>query len=314
MAFPLRAAFLRRLQPPAERPPCPPPSASSLLIAPRAAEVSGALLPQLHLFPAPSLHGRARPGFHGRRPLRALLHPFSHSTPWKAAARQLRAFPMAPPFAHSLPAPFLPLASNGTAPPCSYSLARQQLPWRPENSSWLPSSSSPISSSSQQAIPSAVQSAASFSRPCQQHAMAGSAPSMGVPCCSLRPALSIQHAPFSSMEKPAASPLLAVLRGARRLFDKLCSKPHAAGSLFGGANGQHAVMPPSVRCFCAAPNIDVVHPGETATLLVWFRIDVIFIRLIVYVCCFIFVEERTPCFARRREAARRLSMFVAMHK
>jgi hypothetical protein len=206
MAFPLRAAFLRRLQPPAERPPCPPPSASSLLIAPRAAEVSGALLPQLHLFPAPSLHGRARPGFHGRRPLRALLHPFSHSTPWKAAARQLRAFPMAPPFAHSLPAPFLPLASNGTAPPCSYSLARQQLPWRPENSSWLPSSSSPISSSSQQAIPSAVQSAASFSRPCQQHAMAGSAPSMGVPCCSLRPALSIQHAPFSSMKKTSSEP------------------------------------------------------------------------------------------------------------
>ncbi|XP_035823151.1 predicted GPI-anchored protein 58 [Zea mays] len=124
--------------------------------------------------------------------------------------------------------------------------AAQQLThgWRPENSSRLPSSSSPISSSSQQAIPSAVQSATSFSRPCQQHAMAGSAPSMGVPCYSLRPALSIQHAPFSSMEKPAASPLLAVLRGARRLFEKLCSKPHAAGSLFGGAIGQHAVMPP----------------------------------------------------------------------
>jgi hypothetical protein len=63
-----------------------------------------------------------------------------------------------------------------------------------------------------------------------------------------------------------------------------------------------------------SPVVVVVHPGETATLLVWFRIDVIFIRLIVYVCCFIFVEERTPCFARRREAARRLSMFVAMHK
>ena len=88
----------------------------------------------------------------------------------------------------------------------------------------------------------------------------------------------------------------------------------AAGSLFGGANGQHAVMPPCVRCFCAAPNIDVVHPSDIATLLVWFHIGVIFIRLIVYVCCFIFVEERTPCFARRREAARRSSMFVAMHK
>jgi hypothetical protein len=28
----------------------------------------------------------------------------------------------------------------------------------------------------------------------------------------------------------------------------------AAGSLFGGANGQHAVMPPCVHCFCAAPS------------------------------------------------------------
>eukprot|EP00267_Zea_mays_P046212 XP_020398565.1 vegetative cell wall protein gp1-like [Zea mays] len=294
-------------------PPCPPPSASSLLIAPRAAEVSGAFFPS-STFPRALSPWPSSPRLPWPSAPASSAHPFSHSNSLEGSSTPAQAFPMAPPFAHSLPAPFLPLASNGTAPPCSYSLARQQLPWRPENSSWLPSSSSPISSSSQQAIPSAVQSAASFSRPCQQHAMAGSAPSMGVPCCSLRPALSIQHAPFSSMEKPAASPLLAVLRGARRLFDKLCSKPHAAGSLFGGANGQHAVMPPSVRCFCAAPNIDVVHPGETATLLVWFRIDVIFIRLIVYVCCFIFVEERTPCFARRREAARRLSMFVAMHK
>jgi hypothetical protein len=75
--------------------------------------------------------------------------------------------------------------------------------------------------------------------------------------------------------------------------------------------------PPVVCCFCAAPNIDVVHPGETAMLLVRFRIGVIFIWLIVYVCCFVFVLWRrgTPCFAwRRRQAARRSSMFVAMHK
>jgi len=40
--------------------------------------------------------------------------------------------------------------------------------------------------------------------------------------------------------------------------------------------------------------------------------------MINYVCvllCFIFVEERTPCFAwRRRQAARRSSMCGAMHK
>jgi hypothetical protein len=39
--------------------------------------------------------------------------------------------------------------------------------------------------------------------------------------------------------------------------------------------------------------------------------------MINYVCVllyFIFVEERTPCFAWRRQAARRSSMFGAMHK
>ena len=38
--------------------------------------------------------------------------------------------------------------------------------------------------------------------------MAESTPPPWTPrCCSLRPALSIQHDPFSSMEKPAGSPL-----------------------------------------------------------------------------------------------------------
>jgi hypothetical protein len=80
---------------------------------------------------------------------------------------------------------------------------------------------------------------------------------------------------------------------------------------------QHHRRSPGICYFCAAPNIDVVHPGETAMLLVRFRIGVIFIRLIVYVCCFVFVLWRrgTPCFAwRRRQAARRSLMFVAMHK
>jgi hypothetical protein len=36
--------------------------------------------------------------------------------------------------------------------------------------------------------------------------MAGSAPSMDVPCCSLRLALSIQRAPFSSMENQQRAP------------------------------------------------------------------------------------------------------------
>jgi hypothetical protein len=80
---------------------------------------------------------------------------------------------------------------------------------------------------------------------------------------------------------------------------------------------QHAVMPAGGLLFLRSPVVVVVHPGETATLLVRFRINDIFTRLIVYVCCFIFVLWRrdTPCFAwRRRQAARRSSMFGAMHK
>jgi hypothetical protein len=163
--------------------------------------------------------------------------------------------------------------------------------WRPENSSRLPSSSSPISSSSQQAIPSAVQGAASFSRPCQQHTMAGSAPSMGIPCCSLRPALSIQHAPFSSMEKPAASPLphcsswcpptvcQNVQQAAR------CSSPPVHSPLPRRESSlscllrseQHVEMPAGCLLFLRSPIVVVVHPGETATLHVRFRIDIIFL-------------------------------------
>eukprot|EP00267_Zea_mays_P056824 XP_023156860.1 uncharacterized protein LOC111590167 [Zea mays] len=65
----------------------------------------------------------------------------------------------------------------------------------------------------------------------QEHAMARSAPSMDAPCCSLRPALSIQRAPFSSMENQQRAPFLAVRRGARRLFGKMRSKPRAAAAL-----------------------------------------------------------------------------------
>jgi hypothetical protein len=61
--------------------------------------------------------------------------------------------------------------------------------------------------------------------------MAGSTPSMDAPCCSLRLALSIQRAPFSSMENQHRAPFLVVRRGARRLFGKMRSKPRAAAAL-----------------------------------------------------------------------------------
>jgi hypothetical protein len=44
--------------------------------------------------------------------------------------------------------------------------------------------------------------------------------------------------------------------------------------------------------------------GETATILVRFRIGIMFLRLIVYVCCFVFVEERNPVFYVEKKASR----------
>jgi hypothetical protein len=53
---------------------------------------------------------------------------------------------------------------------------------------------------------------------------------MDAPCCSLRLALSIQRAPFSSMENQQRAPFLAVRRGAHRLFGKIRSKLRAAAA------------------------------------------------------------------------------------
>jgi hypothetical protein len=65
------------------------------------------------------------------------------------------------------------------------------------------------------------------------------------------------------------------------------TSPRAVGSLFCEASGQHGVMPASGLLFLRSPVVVVVHPSETATLLVRFRIDVIFPWLIMYVCCFV---------------------------
>ncbi|XP_020406695.1 uncharacterized protein [Zea mays] len=213
---------------------------------------------------------------------------------------------------------FFPIADPHYCRP-SPSVAQQ--PWRP--SSLLPSPPWRSGRSSHGCHPPAAS-------PCRRPEIAAAAPPLS-PWPTLRaPAAApptphgvLQQTPWSNpaMACDSVSSLLAcccavpmVLARCSTKCAATSSSSCAAGSLFGGANGQHAVMPPCVRCFCAAPNIDVVHPSDIATLLVWFHIGVIFIRLIVYVCCFIFVEERTPCFARRREAARRSSMFVAMHK
>jgi hypothetical protein len=86
------------------------------------------------------------------------------------------------------------------------------------------------------------------------------------------------------------------------------TSPPAAGSLFCRANGQHAVMPAGCLLFLRSPNVIAVHPGETATILIWFHIDIFFSPVIncVYVLfCFV-VEERNPVFCV--EKASRLTL------
>jgi hypothetical protein len=93
---------------------------------------------------------------------------------------------------------------------------------------------------------------------------------------------------------------LPLLPCCQRCARATCSANYPSGVL---RSEQHAVMPPRVfAVFLRSPVVVVVHPGETATLLVRFRIDVIFTRLIVYVCCFIFcfVEERHPVFCEEK--------------
>jgi len=101
--------------------------------------------------------------------------------------------------------------------------------------------------------------------------MAGSAPSMDAPCCSLRLALSIQRAPFSSMENQQRAPFLAVRRGARRLFVKMRSKPRAAGSLFREAQWTaRRRRPPCARCFAQPIRDAVENRGEKPPLFSMF--------------------------------------------
>jgi hypothetical protein len=101
--------------------------------------------------------------------------------------------------------------------------------------------------------------------------MAGSAPSMDAPCCSLRPALSIQRTPFSSMENQQRAPFLAVRRGARRLFDKMRSKPRAAAALSFDLHSPRRV--PSLSCSLRSPIRDAVenrgekHPAALAIII-----------------------------------------------
>jgi hypothetical protein len=53
--------------------------------------------------------------------------------------------------------------------------------------------------------------------------------------------------------------------------------PRAAGLLFWLRSEQHAVMPVGGLLFLRSPVVVVVHPGEATSILVRFRIGVIFL-------------------------------------
>ncbi|PWZ15186.1 hypothetical protein Zm00014a_041178 [Zea mays] len=66
----------------------------------------------------------------------------------------------------------------------------------------------------------------------------------------------------------------------RRVLDKMCSSPDGSARCRLAVllrSEQHAVMPVGGLLFLRSPVVVIVHPGETATLLVRFRIDVIFL-------------------------------------
>jgi hypothetical protein len=94
----------------------------------------------------------------------------------------------------------------------------------------------------------------------------------------------------------------------------MCSSPDGSArcrlAVFLLRSEQHAVMPAGGLLFLRSPVVVVVHPGETATLL-----DSIphrrYFPTINYICvllCFVLWRRETPCFAWRRQAARRSSM------
>jgi hypothetical protein len=109
-----------------------------------------------------------------------------------------------------------------------------------------------------------------------------------------------------------------LLSNVRRVLDEMCSSPDGSarcGLAVLLRSEQHAVMPVGGLLFLRSPAVVVIHPDETATLLVRFRRH--YFSMINYVCvllCFVLWRRETPCFAWRRQAARRSSMFVAMHK
>ena len=67
---------------------------------------------------------------------------------------------------------------------------------------------------------------------------------------------------------------------ARCMLDEMCSSPDGSARCRLAVllrSEQHAVMPVGGLLFLRSPVVVIVHPGETATLLVRFRIDIIFL-------------------------------------
>jgi hypothetical protein len=129
-------------------------------------------------------------------------------------------------------------------------------------------------------------------------------PAIFLPWLSSSPA----QRPLSHGEQPS-SPWSWFVTGGRALHVRcFAQQPRCLRTLsaycFVKRSEQHAGMPVGCLLFCAAPTSSSSTPGETATILVRFRIGVVFLLLIVYVCCFVFVEERNSMFGVEKKASR----------
>jgi hypothetical protein len=71
-----------------------------------------------------------------------------------------------------------------------------------------------------------------------------------------------------------------LLSDVHSVLDEMCSSPDGSARCRLAVllrSEQHAVMPVGGLLFLRSPVVVVVHPGETMTLLVRFRIDIIFL-------------------------------------
>ena len=102
-------------------------------------------------------------------------------------------------------------------------------------------------------------------------------------------------------QQPCAEPLPLLLSDVRRVLDEMCSSPDGSARCRLAVllrSEQHAVMPVGGLLFLRSPVVVVVHPGEATSILVRFRVGIIFpmINCVCVLFCLCLVEKRNPVF------------------